>query len=99
MAHQSSLSWVKFSPGNLVITPGCLQAFHNCPSDRIVPFLLRHISGDWGDLDEDDRRANEHALFHGLRLLSAYTLSDGTTIWVITEADRSVSTFLLPEEY
>ena len=98
MVHQSSRAWVKFSPGELVITPGCLQAFHTS-MDRIVPFLIRHVSGDWGDLDEDDRRANDNALLHGLRLLSAYTLSDGTRFWVITESDRSVSTFLLPSEY
>jgi len=88
----------KFSLGHVVITPGALQAFHTA-GDRIVPFLLRHVSGDWGELDEHDRRENQFSLQKGLRLLSAYRLSDGTTIWVITEADRSVTTFLLPEEY
>jgi hypothetical protein len=60
---------------------------------------LRHLAGDWGELDEHDIRENEFSLEHGLRLLSAYRLSNGTKIWIITEADRSVTTFLLPEEY
>jgi hypothetical protein len=62
-------------------------------------YLARHIAEDWGDLDEDDRRENELSLIHGLRLLSAYTLNSGTKIWIITEADRSATTVLLPEEY
>jgi len=64
-----------------------------------MAYLVRHIAGDWGDVDEHDRRENELSLIHGLRLLSAYTLSSGTKIWVITEADRSATTVLLPEEY
>ncbi len=88
----------KFSPGQIVATPGFIQAMHDA-GDKIVPFLLRHVQGDWGELDEHDRRENEFSLAKGFRLLSAYTLSDGTKFWVITEADRSVTTFLLPEEY
>ncbi len=88
----------KFSLGHVVITPGALEAFHTA-GDRIVPFLLRHVSGDWGELDEHDRKENEFSLRKGFRLLSAYRLSDGTKFWVITEADRSATTFLLPEEY
>jgi hypothetical protein len=57
------------------------------------------VSGDWGELDSDDRAENERSVACGLRLLSAYTLSDGTRIWVITEADRSSTCILLPEEY
>ena len=64
-----------------------------------MAYLVRHIAGDWGDVDEDDRRENELSLQHGFRLLSAYTLNSGTKIWIITEADRSVTTVLLPEEY
>jgi len=62
-------------------------------------FLTRHANGDWGELDEHDLKANEYGLEHGLRLLSAYTLSSGVRIWVITEADRSSTTILLPSEY
>lgn len=64
-----------------------------------MAYLVRHIAGDWGEVDEQDRRENELSLIHGFRLLSAYTLNSGTKIWIITEADRSVTTVLLPEEY
>jgi len=64
-----------------------------------LEYLSRHTRGDWGDVDELDRRENERSLVHGFRLLSAYTLISGTKIWIITEADRSVTTVLLPEEY
>ena len=64
-----------------------------------MAYLVRHIAGDWGDVDEQDRSENELSLTHGFRLLSAYTLKTGTKIWIITEADRSVTTVLLPEEY
>jgi hypothetical protein len=62
-------------------------------------FLARHVVGDWGDLDEDDRAENELSIREGFRLLSAYHLRDGTRIWIITEADRSSTTVLLPSEY
>ena len=88
----------RFFPGVLVITPGALAAFQ-ITGESIQPFLTRHLRGDWGDLDSHDRRENEYSLRHGLRLLSAYALQDGTKIWVITERDRSVTTFLLPDEY
>ncbi len=88
----------KFSLGQVVVTPGFLEAMHNA-GDKIVPYLLRHVQGDWGELDEHDRKENELSLRNGFRLLSAYRLSDDTKFWVITEADRSATTFLLPEEY
>lgn len=59
----------------------------------------RHITGDWGDLCEEDKQENEFSVKHGLRILSAYTLSTGVKVWVITEANRSTTTILLPEEY
>ena len=68
-------------------------------NERPGIFLKRHVTGDWGELDEEDRRENEESIVHGLRLLSAYTLSNGTRIWIITEADRSATTLLLPSEY
>jgi hypothetical protein len=64
-----------------------------------LSFLSRHISGDWGEVDEHDRRENELSVAQGFRLLSAYTLSTGTKVWIITEADRSATTLLLPSEY
>ena len=64
-----------------------------------MTFLRRHLAGDWGELDEHDRHENELSLQNGWRILSCYRLRNGTRIWIITEADRSVTTVLLPEEY
>jgi hypothetical protein len=85
--------------GKTYCTPGALGAFMAALDEVPSKYLTRHASGDWGEVDEHDRRANEHALAHGLRVLSAYTLSGGEKIWVVTEADRSMTTILLPEEY
>ncbi len=87
-----------FSLGDVVITPGALAAFVAAHT-YITPYLARHQQGGWGDLDPEDRRANDHAVQVGARLRSAYQLPDTTTIWVITEADCSSTTVLLPEEY
>lgn len=87
-----------FSLGKLVATPGVLAAFSN-NAQSPLPFLIRHQSGDWGDVAEEDRRENDLSVRDGFRILSAYRLQDGTKFWVITEADRSVTTILLPEEY
>lgn len=92
------MSGIKFSPGSIVATPGALAALEASGDDPMA-YLVRHIAGDWGDVDEQDRRENELSLVHGLRLLSAYTLNSGAKIWIVTEADRSVTTVLLPEEY
>ena len=88
----------RFPLGRVVATPGALNAMeHNLAHP--LTFLVRHQSGDWGDLDAEDRAENEYSVEHELRLLSAYTLPDGTRIWIITEADRSSTCILLPEEY
>jgi len=88
----------KFSFGQLVATPGALRAFENA-GESSLPYLQRHLTGDWGEVDEHDRAENEYSLQHGFRLLSAYRLSSGERIWIITEANRSATTFLLPSEY
>jgi len=88
----------KFPLGQLVATPGAVEAFARNGQEP-SEFLRRHWRGDWGDLDAEDREENEFSLTRSLRLLSAYTLTDGTRIWVITEADRSATTILLPSEY
>lgn len=88
----------KFQPGRIVATPGVLAALE-ASGEAPVGYLARHIAGDWGDVDEQDRSENELSLIQGFRLLSAYTLNSGTKIWIITEADRRVTTVLLPEEY
>lgn len=88
----------RFELGQTVITPGALQAFAST-GENPHHFVNRHHLGDWGELDDHDRKENEDAVEHGYRILSAYHLEDGTKFWIITEADRSVTTILLPEEY
>jgi hypothetical protein len=93
----------KFNCGTVLSTPGALEAFEKS-GESPLSLLQRHLSGDWGDLDDEDRQANELALVDGSRLLSAYHLKDGTKVWAITEAEnegghREATTFLLPEEY
>jgi hypothetical protein len=102
---ESSGGWVstmmrppRFPLGQLVATPSALQALAEAGQDA-MPFVARHQAGDWGELDEHDVRENEYALQHGFRLLSAYTLNTGVRLWLITEADRSATTILLPQEY
>lgn len=90
-------SVIRFELGQVVGTPGALAALL-ATDFTPLPFLARHVTGDWGDLD-DDRQANNAAVQDGTRILSAYTLTDGTRLWIITEADRSATTLLLPEEY
>ena len=88
----------RFPLGDVVATPGALDALCEAQQEPLE-LLRRHQAGDWGDLDEEDKAENEFSLEHDLRLLSAYTLPTQVKIWVITEADRSVTTLLLPEEY
>lgn len=88
----------RFSLGQVVATPGALRALE-ISGESPLEFLRRHVTGDWGELDEDDRRENELSLREGFRLLSSYRLRSGEKLWIITEADRSVTTLLLPEEY
>ena len=98
MGPQQTFMHTKFNPGRLVATPGALEVFQRS-GESPLDFLERHLSGDWGDVDEHDRLENELSLGRGLRLMSVYSLRDGTKIWVITEADRSATTFLLPADY
>jgi hypothetical protein len=88
----------RFRLGRLVATPGSLAALRHAKSHPIA-LLVRHLRGDWGELDDEDRAQNELSLITGMRLLSSYTLETGTRVWVITEADRSATTILLPDEY
>jgi hypothetical protein len=83
--------------GRVVATPGALKLLMES-GGRPFDYLARHATGDWGDLCAFDRRQNEIALREGLRVLSSYDVPAGR-IWIITEADRSVTTILLPEEY
>jgi hypothetical protein len=87
-----------FPLGQMVATPGALDALHEA-GETPRSYLARHQAGDWGELDPADVKENELSLKQGFRLLSAYVLSNGAKIWIITEADRSATTILLPEEY
>jgi len=86
----------KFSLGHTVATPNALAEI---PDDEILLALSRHIRGDWGKLDREDLAANERALRSGGRLFSEYHSTQKVKFWVITEADRSVTTVLLPKDY
>ena len=87
-----------FPLGQVVATPGALDALVDA-GQTPLEFLVRHVSGDWGELCAEDRLQNDMAVREGYRILSAYKTSKGTKIWVITEWDRSVTTLLLPAEY
>jgi hypothetical protein len=89
---------MRFELGRIVATPGALRALE-VAEQLPAEFLDRHVQGDWGDLGDEDKQENEFSVRHGFRILSAYTTSAGDKIWIITEADRSATTLLLPEEY
>ena len=94
----------RFELGAIVTTPGALEA---CPFDRMTRCLTRHLTADWGCVDPEDAAANDEALLFGMRIISSYPIDPAkpcegwgkNTLWIITEADRSATTFLLPEEY
>lgn len=92
------MSQPRFSLGRVVATPGALEAMKDA-GQLPGEFLKRHVAGDWGDIDADDRQENELSVANGFRILSAYRTSQGARLWVITEADRSSTCLLLPEEY
>ncbi len=85
-----------FEPGRMVATPGALVLFEE--EGYLEKYLIRHLSGDWGDLCSEDKAENEFSLNRDLRIFSAYNTLNGR-LWIITEADRSATTFLLPDEY
>jgi len=85
-----------FKHGQIVATSGALILAEN--GVNLLKYLERHLSGDWGDLDDEDKAENDFSVKNGFRILSAYNTPSGR-LWMITEADRSVTTFLLPEEY
>ncbi len=86
----------KFNLGQTVATQGVVHSLS--PAD-ILAALARHLNGDWGELDDEDKKANERALIEQQRILSKYISANGIPFYVITEWDRSVTTVLLPEEY
>jgi hypothetical protein len=83
--------------GKVLATPGALKLLLE-RGEHPFDYVARHATGDWGDLDEQDRQQNERSLRYGWRIVSSYSIGE-KCIWVITEADRSVTTILLPEDY
>ena len=88
----------KFPLGEIVGTPGALEAIESAGQEPGF-FLSKHVSGDWGTMDKDDKQLNEEALTNGDRIHSAYRTLKGESIWIITEADRSTTTLLLTDDY
>jgi hypothetical protein len=88
----------RFPIGKPVITPAA-QATLDAADISAVLLLARHVNGDWGDLSVEDLAANELAVLTGKRLLSSYAMPGGRKVWIVTEADRSTTTILLPDEY
>lgn len=88
----------KFSFGHVVATAAL---FNHCEENKfsLLPYLIRHGNCDWGDICDEDKGINEEALKDGSRLMSEYRLPDKRRMWIITEADRSVTTLLFPEDY
>ncbi len=95
---------VSFDLGPIVATPGALEALGRNEVSGMA-LVRRHARGDWGEIDAEDQQSNMSALETGARLMSSYTLDDGTNIWVITDAEiddrhrRQATTLLLPDEY
>lgn len=87
-----------FRAGQIVATPGALallEQAHKTPME----LLVRHLRGDWGDLCPEDKAENELSLKRGYRLMSSYKIKETETLWIITEADRSATTMLVPNDY
>jgi hypothetical protein len=85
-----------FRLGRIIATPNARESL---TQDDILLGIQRHQAGDWGNLTADNRAANDRALAQGGRIVSAYQAMNGTKFWLITEADRSTTTILLPEDY
>ena len=87
-----------FELGQIVATPGALELLEKHGMTP-MQLLQRHVTGDFGDLCDEDKEANNEAIWNEERILSSYKINETDKIWIITEADRSTSCCLLPEEY
>jgi len=87
-----------FPLGRIVATPGAIAAMDRS-GQQPTTFLAKHVTGDWGDVCADDKKLNDQSVSEGSRILSAYKTTAGEKIWIISEADRSATTLLLPDEY
>jgi hypothetical protein len=98
---EGTITGTLFTPGMVVSTPGAIQALERNEASSFG-LLVRHLSGDWGSLDSEDADTQRQSLkseHQDERIMSVYDLDDETKLWIITERDRSATTFLLPEEY
>lgn len=88
----------KFDLGDIAVTA---TLYVHCKENgyALIPYLVRHANGYWGDVCKEDWKSNDEALKNGLKLLSEYKLPDGRRIWIITEWNRSATTLLSPEDY
>jgi hypothetical protein len=93
-----AMTKAKVSLGQVVATAGAVEAMRESGQTPGF-FLMRHAAGDWGEVDADDWSLNDRAVIDGTRLLSAYRTLKGERLWIITEADRSVTSILRPDEY
>ena len=88
-----------FDLGRVVATPGALELL-TATETNPAELLERHVSGDWGEVPTEDARENARSLKHGWRVMSSYPIGeDGEKVWIVTEADRSSTCILLPEDY
>jgi hypothetical protein len=87
---------IPFPLGNIYITRGAQEKLNN---QEVTQALIRHVCGDWGNLCLEDWELNNEAVVRGFRILSSYVAQNGQKFWIITEADRTATTILLPEEY
>ncbi|TWT59710.1 hypothetical protein [Rubinisphaera italica] len=92
----SSSGRLRFPPGQIVITPNALAQL---PHAEVFTALTRHLTGDWRDCSSEDRQANERALESGGRVFSVYHSADQQRFWIITEADHTLTTVLMPDDY
>ena len=93
-AHAIPIAVIRL--GRIVATPHALQSI---TQDDILVAIGRHQAGDWGDVTTEDREANNRAIVEGTRILSVYLAGNGTKFLLLTEADRSSTTVMLPEDY
>lgn len=84
--------------GRVIVTAGAFRLLGE-NQRSFLKFLQRHRYGDWGDLEHEDKEINNHALLSGERILSSYNITEVDRLWIITEADRSITTILVPDEY
>ena len=95
---QSQIKQTLFALGRLVATPGALELLTRAEQTPLE-FLTRHSRGDWGQCCSEDAKENDFSVKAGFRILSVYSTRTGEKLWIVTEADRSVTTLLTPSEY